>query len=38
MMTASVSAGAHKVIETIEIDRRLRELVRKTIGPDDQKI
>jgi hypothetical protein len=33
MMTASVSAGAHlKAIETIDIDRRLRELESKTIG------
>jgi hypothetical protein len=33
-MTASASAGAHlKAIETIDIDRRLRELESKTMIP-----
>jgi len=33
-MTASASAGAHlKAIETVDIDRRLRELESKTIIP-----
>jgi hypothetical protein len=38
-LKSSVSAGAHlKATEILDIDRRLRELERKTIGPDEQKI